>query len=60
MNEQRAVIYYMNIKFCRNYVTCYFLEFYFETKIGELFRSWDKGCRTLGHQLQTGKGQRHC
>ena len=41
--------YYMNIKYCRNYVTCHFGEFYLK-QISENF----SGLRTLGHQLQTG------
>ena len=44
----------MHIEFCTNYVKSHFGKLYFKTNFGELFRSWDKGQRTLGHQLQTG------
>ena len=44
---------HINIKFYRNYVTCYFREFYFEENFEQLFNYWDKGWKTLEHQLQS-------
>ena len=50
----------MHIKCCRNYVKFHFGELYFETNLGELFRSWDKSWKTLGHHLQAGVCMRKC
>ena len=50
-----AILYYMHLKFYWNCVKSLFGELYFETNFGKLFRSWDKGWRTLGQQLQTGR-----
>ena len=46
--------YHMNKKIGRNYVTCHFREFYFETNFGEIFRTWNKSQRTPELHLQTG------
>ena len=49
-----AILCYMNIRFCWNYVTCHFRELYLETNFEEHFRAWDQGRKPLEHQLQTG------